>query len=200
WIVFTDRAILQTPEFTRSIMMHELRHAADQWTLFQAFQRDHGPPPPRPADPAQCRPFTTGQVVIGTDPWDQYVGEFIRYHDNRVAPGRHLEITAMEQQEDFARWSAREQADWVESMFANLPGDIPPDVSLPGEQAVLSTFAGASTALRRVIVHAAANVFRMALHPPVQWDVPENAAEQRENRARARTLLGHFAPIVDAAI
>jgi hypothetical protein len=106
----------------------------------------------------------------------------------------------MEQQVDFARWSAREQADWVETMFANLPGDIPADVSLPGEQAVLGTFAGADSALRRVMVHTAANVFRTALNPRVQWDAPENAEEQRENRARARTLLGHFAPIVDAAI
>ena len=50
WMVFSDRAIGETPEFTRTVIQHELQHAADYETDLRAFEATHPPAGQYPAD------------------------------------------------------------------------------------------------------------------------------------------------------
>jgi hypothetical protein len=57
WMVFNDRAIGETPEFTRTVIQHELEHAADFEKDLQVFEttrpRPAGTPPAAFGNPAE---------------------------------------------------------------------------------------------------------------------------------------------------
>lgn len=74
WMVFNDRAIGETPEFTRTVIQHELEHAADYEKDLQAFEATH----PRPASvpPHQFGQPADEPIVRGwSGDWGKYIND-----------------------------------------------------------------------------------------------------------------------------
>jgi hypothetical protein len=193
WIVFNDRAIGETPEFTRTVIQHELDHAADYERDLIAFETTHPRPtttPPR----AYGFPAEAATVHGWTDEWGLYINAFIAFQHGRVDPARHLAIiVAQHAGPDAARWSAQEHEYWFELVFRQLPPDVAADQPLAGEDVVLAGFAAAGPALQRAVVQRAYDAVREALDP----DPLADPAVVRAARANARTLVQHFAPIIE---
>ena len=199
WIVFNDRAIGETPEFTRTVIQHELAHAADFETDLRAFEADHK----RPAgDPPEqfTRPAEESAVRNFSGDWGKYINEFIAFQKSRTRPERHLEIileqrtqTAPSGGRSWDRWSAGERAYWFQLAMQNLPPDVDKNTPVPGEDQVLDAFRTGGPSLRLAAVDRAYRVIRRALCP----EKAVEAAEVAALRANARTLVQHFKPIMD---
>ena len=151
WIVFNDLSIGETPEFTRTVIQHELRHAADFEEDLKAFEIDH----PRPTDPIPDRfrfPANASEVRAFQGPWGAYINDFIAFQKQRTRPERHFEIILEQRRQQtasgdptFDRWSAAERAYWFQLVFRNLPPNVPSGTALPGEDEVLKVFEARAT-------------------------------------------------------
>jgi hypothetical protein len=200
WTVWTDRAIGETPEFTRTVIEHELEHAADYKKDFDAFQTIHPPPagsPPKeftlPAEESAVRQF-------GGD-WGKYINDFVDFQKAREKPERHLEIILGQRTQaapgggpSFNQWSAGERAYWFQLVMDNLPPDVNRGTPVPGEDQVLDAFNTAGATLQLAAIERAYTTLRRAICPPAKSD----PADIEKWRANARTLVQHFDPIMDA--
>ena len=89
--VAADRAIGETPEFTRTVIEHELEHAAD----YERDVRDFEKLNPRPTSAIPDRYFFDAEeatVRSWNDDWGKYINAFIAFQEKRTKPERHFEI------------------------------------------------------------------------------------------------------------
>jgi hypothetical protein len=202
WTVYNDRAIGETPEFTRTVIQHELEHAADFENDLRAFEAIH----PRPASepPDRYGPDAEATVVRGwNDQWGQYINAFIAFQESRTRPERHFEIILGQRRQitpggapSWDRWSAAEREYWFELVFHNLPPDVPRSSPRPGEDEVLAAFGTAGPNLQLAAVQRAFDTINVALNP----DKTAESADVAQARAKARTLVQHFDPIVERVL
>ncbi len=198
WTVYNDRAIGETPEFTRTVIQHELEHAADYERDLRAFEALH----PRPASdppPEFGRPAEASTVRGWSGVWGKYINDFIAFTEGRTRPERHLEIILGQRTQDapgggrsWERWSAGERAYWFELVFHNLPPDVAAGSPVPGEDQVIEAFNTAGSELKLAAIERAYNTIQSALCP----DKSVKADEIARRRANARTLVQHFDPII----
>jgi hypothetical protein len=198
WIVFNDRAIGETPEFTRTVIQHELEHAADYWKDLKDFEVTN----PRPASTPPHEfmvPAEEDAVANFGGEWGKYINDFIAYRKKTEKPERHMEIILHQRTQKLAdgsaswdRWSAGERAYWFQLVMNNLPADVGKDAVLPGEDQVLAAYRSASGALKLAAVERAYTAIKRALCPPKEVHPPA----EESLRANARTLIQHFDPIM----
>jgi hypothetical protein len=206
WIVFNDQAIGETPEFTRTVIQHELQHAADYENDLRVFEAAH----PRPTNPIPARfhfPAERSEIRDwkGTDPWGDYINDFIVFTKQRTAPDRHFQIILDQRKQKtasgdptFRHWSAAERAYWFQLVFHNLPPDVPSGTPLPGEDEALATFNRANGSLQMAAVERAFQAICQALHPPkTPKPDPEDIAQAIGS---ALTLAQHFDPIIERVL
>jgi hypothetical protein len=197
WIVFNDAAIGETPEFTRTVIEHELEHAADLERELQAFERTH--PRPTTDPPRQYGYPANSDTVQGwRDEWGQYINAFTAFRRGQTPASRHFEIVVGQRRgfsgpSTWGSWSAQERAYWFELAFNEVPPDVAAGTALPGEAEVVAAFTGANDALKAAAVERAYTILDAAVSQ--RADRPR--AENEEKRARARTLIQHFDPIMD---
>ena len=195
WIVFNDRAIGDTPEYTRSVVLHELDHAADLERLLRVFESTN----PRPTSPVPRRyryPADVIQFSSWTDEWGQYINAFNTYMTQNLPTGRHFQIYVNEYtraEGGYTRWSDQERLDWFEFTFRNVPAGVPSSEPLTGEAEVLAAFAAARPALKNEVLAKMQEIVSEAIDPYREWT---NRDERRESRARALTLVTHFEPMI----
>jgi hypothetical protein len=211
WMVFSDRAIGETPEFTRTVIQHELQHAADYETDLRAFEATH----PRPASTPPIEfgfPADEGPVRAFGGEWGKYINDFIAFQESRTRPERHLEIILGQRHEvapaggpSWDRWSAAERAYWFQLVFNNLPPDVIGGSPLPGEDEVLAVFRNGGPALKLAAVARAYEAIDAALCPKKEGKPGEpkkevEPGEIAKRRANARTLVQHFDPIIEQVL
>jgi hypothetical protein len=202
WIVFNDQAIGETPEFTRTVIQHELEHAADYEKDLQDFEKTH-PRPTTSPPPEFGRPAEETAVRSFSGAWGKYINEFIEFQKLRTRPERHLEII-LEQRRQTApgggsswdRWSAGERAYWFQLVFHNLPPDIKAGSPVAGETEVLNAFRLADPNLQLAAVERAYDTIKAAMCPAKNANLSDIAAA----RANARTLIQHFNPIIERVL
>lgn len=198
WTVYNDRAIGDTPEFTRTVVQHELEHAADFEKDLIKFEAGH-PRPPGPI-PAQFTLPAEGADVKGwTGDWGRYINDFIAFQEGHSDPARHFEIVLGQRRQttrtgasSWDMWSSGERAYWFELIFHNLPPRVPRSSKLPGEDEVLSAYASADSALKLAVVLRASDTISSALHP----DKHADQAAIAHLRDSAQTLVQHFDDII----
>jgi len=198
WTVYNDRAVGETPEFTRTVVQHELEHAADFEKDLITFEADH--PRPQSPIPNQFTLPAEGAVVKGwTGDWGRYINDFIAFQEGHRDPARHFEIILGQRRQttrtgalSWDKWSAGERAYWFELIFHNLPPRVPRSSKLAGEDEVLSAFATADSALKLAVVLRAYDTINTALHPDQHAD-PAAIAHLRDS---AQTLVQHFDDII----
>ena len=202
WMVFNDQAIGETPEFTRTVIQHELEHAADFENDLRAFEAIHPRPNSKPPD-AFGLPAEETVVRSFSGEWGKYINDFIDFQKSRTRPERHLEIvlgqrrqTAPRGQASWNLWSAGERAYWFQLVFHNLPPDVKRGSPLSGEDEVLATFRGADPDLKLAAVERAYDTIKAAICPEKNAKLPEIVAA----RANARTLVQHFDPIIERVL
>lgn len=199
WIVFTDRAIGETPAFTRTVIQHELEHAADYEKDLREFELTH----PRPASippPQFGRPAEESTVRGFGGEWGKYINDFIAFSEGRTRPERHLEIILGQRRQEavgggrsWERWSAGERAYWFQLVFHNLPPDVARSSPLPGEDQVLEAFNSAGPDLQLAAIERGYKTIQSALCP----DKTVEDLEIEKRRANARTLVQHFDVIME---
>ena len=201
WMVFSDRAISETPAFTRTVIQHELEHAADYERDLVEFEKTNPrpttTPPPRYSQPAEK------SVITGwNDQWGKYINAFIAFSEGRTRPERHLEIVigqALQQAKggglSVKQWSSGERAFWFQLAFQDLPPDVPAGTKVPGEEKVQQAFDSAGSSLQLAAVQRAYWSIKRAICETEGKD----ADEIEKNRGPARTLVQHFDPIVKRA-
>lgn len=201
WMVFTDRAISETPEFTRTVIQHELEHAADLEQNLVEFGKTN----PRPTTTPPTRysqPAEKSLIKSWSDVWGKYINDFIVFHEGHTRPERHLEIVIGQALQEakgggpsVKHWSSGEKAFWFQLAFQDLPPDVPAGTKVPGEEKVLQAFDSAGSSLKLAAAQRAYWVIKRAICETKGLD----AAEIEENRGPARTLVQHFDPIVKRA-
>jgi hypothetical protein len=195
WIVFNDRAIGDTPEYTRSVVLHELDHAADLERLLRVFESTN----PRPTSPVPRRyryPADVSEFSNWTDEWGQYINAFNTYMTQNLPADRHFQIYVNEYtraEGGYTRWSDQERLDWFEFTFRHVPAGVPSSEPLTGEAEVLAAFASARPALQHEVVAKMQEIISEAIDPYRVWT---NRDERNESRARALTLVTHFEPMI----
>jgi len=202
WTVYNDRAIGETPEFTRTVVQHELEHAADFEKDLTRFEADH--PRPKSGIPDQfMRPAEGADVKSWTGDWGRYINEFIDFQESHRDPARHFDIILGQRRQitpgggaSWDKWSGGERAYWFELIFHNLPPRVPRGSKLTGEDEVLSAFVSADSALKRAAVQRAIDTIDGALRPDPHAD-PDSVAHLRDS---AITLLQHFDEIIARVI
>jgi hypothetical protein len=202
WMVYNDRAIGDTPEFTRTVIQHELQHAADFENDLRGFEAIHPRPTSNP--PAEFgRPAEESAVRAFGGEWGKYINDFIAFQETRTRPERHFEIILSQRREvalsggpSWDRWSAAERAYWFQLIFNNLPPDVVGGQPLPGEDEVLAAFHSGGPELKLAAVARAYDAIHAALCP----DKDVEPGEVAKKRANARTLVQHFDPIIEQAL
>jgi len=201
WMVFSDRAISETPAFTRTVIQHELEHAADYERDLLEFEktnpRPSTTPPPRYSQPAEK------SVITGwTDEWGKYINDFIAFSEGRTRPERHLEIVigqaireAKGGGQSIKQWSWGERAYWFQLAFQDLPPDVPAGTKIPGVELVQRAFDNAGSSLQLAAVQRAYWLLKRSICQTDGMD----AAEVEKVRGPARTLVQHFDSIVKRA-
>lgn len=199
WSVYNDQAIGETPEFTRTVIQHELEHAADYERDLREFEATH----PRPTEPMPRKyglPAEGSEVEKFDGPWGVYINDFIKFQKTRIKPERHLDIVVGQRSQPTAKggvawdaWSAAERAYWFELAFRNLPPDVPAGTLIASEAEVAAAYKQADPALRQAAVERAFNAVTGALCPGKGED-PDEVLRRRSN---ARTLVQHFDDIVN---
>lgn len=199
WSVYNDQAIGETPEFTRTVIQHELEHAADYERDLREFEATH-PRPTIPVPPRYGRPADGSEVEKFDGPWGVYINDFIKFQKTRIKPERHLDIVVGQRSQPTAKggvawdaWSAAERAYWFELAFRNLPPDVAAGTPIASEAEVMSAYTQADPALRQAAVERAFNAVNGALCP----DKGEEPDEILRRRANARTLVQHFDAVID---
>jgi hypothetical protein len=211
WMMFNDIVIGQTPEYTRSVIYHEMEHAADILRSLQQFEAAHGPAPAPPPDiSARCRPINEGVRQGWTDPWGQYVNNFVNFYNGSLPPNRHLQIVVNQAAMGIDRWSNDEKIQWVRNLLTYVPGDLAAADTLTGEAEVMRLYTQGDAHLREVMIDEFTATFNDISR--LERDMggggfgaaTTSLAEQRQQleqmRARGRTILNHFAPIVTEVI
>jgi hypothetical protein len=196
WIVFNDAAIGETREFTRTVIQHELEHAADYETSYRIYEAAH-PRPSSALPAAYIRPAEESTVRGWNDEWGRYINGFIAFHEGRSRPERHFEII-VGQRRGFVTggpplwgsWSAQERVYWFEQAFNHLPPDVPAGTAIAGEADVIDAFNTADASLQDAALERAYGIVDASLRDPGSSGL----------RARARTLVEHFEIIVDRLI
>ena len=222
WILFNDNAIHQTPDYTRSIIIHELQHAADIKQSLDQFQSEIGVPPPPPSDfSGRCRPINEGVRQGWQDPWGRHVNTFIEFYERDLSNTRHLKIVVGQRDVNIDDWSAAEKIQWIRSILDHIPEDFPSDGRLPGETEVLALYGSSNEILQEAIVSEFAAFFndiftaernlgsgsgRLSLDedtPAATRPGTSVEAQRRELtilRRRGRIVLNRFSPILDRVV
>ncbi len=203
WTVYNDRAIGETPEFTRTVIEHELEHAADYERDLRDFEKLN----PRPTSAIPDRYFFDAEeatVRSWNDDWGKYINAFIAFQEKRTKPERHFEIILSQRSRpatpggasSFDRWSAGERLYWFDLAFHHLPPNVVSGTPIAGENEVLDAFRAADPALQRAVVLRAVEMIQAAMQP----DPKLPAADVKHARLVARTLVQHFDPIIERVL
>lgn len=201
WMVFTDRAIGETPAFTRTIIQHELEHAADLERDLVEFEKTN--PRPTGSVPQSFKGPQEESVIRGEkdSPWGKYINDFIDFAEARTAPDRHLQIVIGQRRQKTAdgkwswnEWSWGERAFWFQLVFTDLPPNVKSGSPVQGEDEVLTAFDKANSSLKRAAAERAFWTIQRAV-----CDDTGDPVEVEKRRGPARTLVQHFEPIVKLA-
>ena len=199
WMVFSDRAIGETPDFTRTVIQHELEHAADLEKDLVAFEATR-PRPTSAVPPALRGPQEASVIRSSTGDWGKYINDFIDFSEKRTPPERHLEIVLNQRRQkakdggsSFEKWSAGERAFWFQLIFTDLPPDVPSGTKVPGEDQVMEAFSAADPALQMAAVERAF----WSLQQAICGTKGLKPDEIQKKRAVAKTLVRHFKDIIN---
>jgi hypothetical protein len=117
WIEFHEEAIMETEEWTRGLIIHELQHAGDMVTAYRQWS---------------ARPPT------GREQWLDYWGSWMRRQ-----PERHVGIyEAQAGERRFEAWSDDEKLEWITGVLGNVPDSRPSGSSFPGSARIHSYYGG----------------------------------------------------------
>lgn len=184
WIAVNRTIIAQTPAFTRTVLNHELQHAADIAAAAAKFKQTNGPAPAAPAD--ACRP---GYKATESDPFGKYVLEFHKFREAGASPSRHLEIYASSAAKDFQHFTPEEKLSWFTSMITEVPPDVRLSDPLPTEPLVASMYTNPLPYEASMRVKFEAKLFD-AVRTFIYGTNGKGV-----NLGKARTLLSHFNPV-----
>jgi hypothetical protein len=107
WIEFHEEAILETEEWTRGLILHELQHAGDMVTAYGEWS---------------ARPPTGRELWL--DHWRSWM---------RQRPERHVGIyEAQAGGRRFEAWSDDEKLEWITGVLGNVPENQGSGASFPG--------------------------------------------------------------------
>jgi hypothetical protein len=214
WSVYNDQSIGETPEFTRTVIQHELEHAADYEKLLREFEKTR-PPPKDPFPDKFSHPAEASDIAQWTGPWGVYINDFTAFTKTRIDPARHLEIIVGQRNQldkrggrSWNKWSAAERAYWFELAFHHLPPDVPAGTPIASEPEIMAAFTQSNDALKRAAIDRAADTIRNAICPwpkpnpdPLAKTPPKplpkpDPAEVDRLRKNAKTLVRHFPDII----